>query len=72
MISAESDRAGTAFVRPSRSRAFHEDLYQRLAGIVLDLPPLRQRREDIPSLAEDTLRRSDPKRGWTLSASHPA
>jgi transcriptional regulator with GAF, ATPase, and Fis domain len=50
-----------------RDGRFREDLYQRLAGIVLDLPPLRMRREDIPALAESVLRRADPKRGWTLS-----
>jgi len=31
------------------------------------LPPLRDRREDIPSLAESTLRRVDPARSWALS-----
>lgn len=46
---------------------FREDLFHRLAGVVLDLPPLRQRREDIPVIAESTLRRTDPTRGWTLS-----
>ena len=46
---------------------FREDLYHRLAGVVLDLPPLRQRRADVPVLAETTLRRADPKRGWILS-----
>lgn len=30
---------------------FREDLYHRIAGWVVDIPPLRQRREDIPNLA---------------------
>jgi transcriptional regulator with GAF, ATPase, and Fis domain len=47
---------------------FRADLYHRLAGFVLDLPPLRRRRLDLPVLAEGALRRADPARGWTLSA----
>jgi len=39
------------------SRQFRADLYYRIAGIICEIPPLRQRRSDIPELANSLLRR---------------
>jgi two-component system response regulator AtoC len=44
---------------------FREDLYYRLHVIAIAIPPLRERRDDIPPLAEHVLRRLERKYGWS-------
>jgi len=43
---------------------FREDLYYRLNVARIAIPPLRDRPEDIPPLAESILRRVERRHGW--------
>lgn len=56
-----------------REGSFREDLYYRINGIEIEVPPLRKRREDIALIAEHFLRRyaQEMKRG-SMRFSHSA
>lgn len=60
-------------IRRIESGSFRSDLYYRLAGYVLEIPPLRERPEDVPALVEHFLRDCSqelerPIRGVTVRA----
>jgi len=46
---------------------FRQDLYYRLAGHVIHLPPLRERRAELPALFRACLARHDVSRAWSVS-----
>jgi DNA-binding NtrC family response regulator len=50
---------------------FREDLFYRLSVINLDLPPLRQRKEDVPLLAAHFLKQYSDENGYELRTLAP-
>ncbi len=55
----------------ARAGAFRQDLYYRLNVVSLVLPPLRERREDIPLLAEYFVRKHAARSGRRVDAIEP-
>ncbi len=51
---------------------FREDLYYRINVVQIDVPPLRQRREDIPLLMKHFLEKLNLKRDKTIGGLSPA
>jgi two-component system response regulator PilR (NtrC family) len=52
--------------RATAEGAFREDLYYRLSVIPIHVPPLRERREDIPILANHFLKKYAPAAGKSI------
>src|SRR2546428_4978832 len=50
---------------------FREDLYQRLNGLTLLIPPLRERLEELPALIATELKAAGLKEGKDIAAIHP-
>jgi len=51
---------------------FREDLYYRLNVVKIEVPGLRERREDIPLLVEHFIRRFNLRKGKNISSISPA
>jgi len=50
---------------------FREDLYQRLNGLTLLIPPLRERPEELPGLIAAELKTAAAKEAKTITSIHP-
>ena len=54
-----------------REGKFREDLFQRLNGLTLLIPPLRERLEELPALIAAELKIAGAKEGKEITAIHP-
>jgi DNA-binding NtrC family response regulator len=68
-VVAATNRDLAALVRQDR---FREDLFYRLRTITIDLPPLRERREDVRLLANHFLARLNERYGFSRRTSAEA
>src|SRR5437763_6696226 len=55
-----------------RQGKFREDLYHRLNGLTLLIPPLRERRDELPPLIAAELKGAAAREGKKITAIHPA
>ena len=54
-----------------RQGKFREDLYHRLGALTLLIPPLRERREELPTLISAELKAQAKANGRNITAIHP-
>jgi transcriptional regulator with PAS, ATPase and Fis domain len=54
-----------------RHAKFREDLFQRLNGLTLLIPPLRERMQELPALIAAELKAAGMKEGKNITAIHP-
>ncbi len=67
-IVSATNRNLTALVKEG---AFREDLYYRLAVVPIHLPPLKERREEIPDLVHHFIERHRRRLGLQVTKVHP-
>ncbi|MBI5724214.1 MAG: sigma-54-dependent Fis family transcriptional regulator [Planctomycetes bacterium] len=54
-----------------KDKTFREDLYFRVKGATIEIPPLRQRPDDIPLLIDHFIRRADEVHGKSVKGIEP-
>ncbi|MFP3938605.1 MAG: sigma-54-dependent transcriptional regulator [Phycisphaerae bacterium] len=54
-----------------RDKEFREDLYFRIKGTTIEIPPLRERREDIPLLIDNFIREANENHGTNVQGISP-